>query len=221
MKLIVFVFLVGVFVYWLLQTKSKTEPTLLDETSSNNDEPVSLHSSRLIAALQSIDLSFPPLMDSSEEFIKVQSMLSDSEYLLSLKEQTCTCEDFVLQRSNQPKNQLSRCCKHLLRALNQRGAFDHSNKWVKAMGDAGFGGPRLAWTLQLESATEVAMTIGLSKDWINVYAHSVRAGERIANASGPIKNYGWSVSDHRWSYGDSPPGARELKKLLFEIEAIN
>lgn len=75
--------------------------------------------------------------------------------------------------------------------------------------------------MQLQSATEVVMTIGFSKDWINVYAHSVRAGERIANASGPIKNYGWSVIDHRWSYGDPPAGARELKKLLAEIEAIN
>lgn len=82
MKLIVFTFLFGVFVYWLLHTKSKTQSALSDKTSPINDKDAGVQSSRLTAAVNPINLSFAPFMSASDELIHVRSMLSDSEYLL-------------------------------------------------------------------------------------------------------------------------------------------
>jgi hypothetical protein len=105
--------------------------------------------------------------------------------------------------------------------LNAHGAFEGTDKWKKAIACSSYGGPTNGWIIKLENSPPVAAITCSSKKWINIYAHSVRTGEKIANASGSIKLYGWSVPEQRWSYGEPPPGARELKKLLIEIEAIN
>ena len=36
-------------------------------------------------------------------------------------------------------------------------------------------------------------------------------------ASGEIERFGWSIEKERWSYGDGPPGAGELRKILKEV----
>jgi hypothetical protein len=45
-------------------------------------------------------------------------------------------------------------------------------------------------------------------------ARTPRSGERIKAASGPITRYGWNVEEDRWSYGEGPPGSRELTPLM-------
>lgn len=38
----------------------------------------------------------------------------------------------------------------------------------------------------------------------------------VSMRSGPIRRFGWSMVEKRWSYGVSVAGARELNKILRE-----
>jgi hypothetical protein len=177
--------------------------------------------SALVSAASTMELTFSPPDFSDVQPIRMKSMSRNVEYQVAISEQKCTCPDFAPGREVAPRNHLSRCCKHLLRELKNHGAFEASSKWIGAIAAAGHGGPSAAWIVHLEKSQSVAIVTGSNKEWINVFAHSVRSGEKIANASGPIKEFGWNVLQQRWSYGEAPPGARELRKLLVEIEAIN
>jgi hypothetical protein len=174
-----------------------------------------------------------PLEEAAEEFslvffisthqqaeLKVRSHSDPSvRYKISLAEQTCTCEDFDRRKAS-PKNHFSRWCKHLISALGKDGAFQKADEWQQALVAEGYGGPALAYTIKLNGAGPVLLTIYRGRDWLNIYARKQKRGERIANASGPITKYGWNVHQKRWSYGNGPPGSGELKKLLKVIESV-
>lgn len=222
MELLFILIAVGLVAVVAIQLKSSTRVRQPVQLASRNAGSANAPlASRLTASAKNLELSFcpPPLADKTE--FKVASQSSSGAYLVSLATQTCTCADFLSARTAAPKNHMSRCCKHLLTKLLELGVFDGADKWIVAICKSGRGGPQAAWVVERESSPEVAISLSQSKEWINVYAHSLRKKERIANASGPIKEYGWSIPEQRWSYGDAPPGARELRKLLAEIEGIN
>lgn len=160
-----------------------------------------------------LELTFYPDEKIPDGMIEIKT---DQIYYISLKEQTCTCSDFK-SRINNPKNDLSRCCRHLLSEFRKYDAFSLSTKWVKAMADTIYGGPKYGWVVKLENSPSVVVAKDSSDEWLLVYAHAIRVGENISNASGKIKQYSWSILKKRWSYGEYPPGARELKTLLAEI----
>ncbi len=55
---------------------------------------------------------------------------------------------------------------------------------------------------------------------MNVLARTKQRGERISEASGEIERFGWNVREKRWTYGDGPPGSRELTPRLREIRWV-
>lgn len=165
-----------------------------------------------------VDLRFsqanPP-----EGLMKARSdRLDGMTYAVDLSSQTCSCPDFIETRklSTQP-GEMARLCKHLVRAMYLHNAFIGANSWIKVIAEEGCGGPKLAWEVRLPTAKPMLVTLGNSSQWINVYAHTLRKGERYALASGPIRQFGWAVNEHRWSYGEAPPGAGEIRSLLKEL----
>ncbi|WP_181497947.1 SWIM zinc finger family protein [Rhodovulum viride] len=140
-------------------------------------------------------------------------------YDISLSNQTCSCPDFV-HRSDFPVNNLSRWCKHLMAALSDEGTFEKIGEWHKAIADARHGGPIGAFTVTTEKSQVFLLTAGRNPDWINVFGRTRRKGEQAHQASGPIREFGWCISQQRWSYGEAPPGARELRRLLLKINEI-
>ncbi len=154
----------------------------------------------------------------SEQWPDIEVQGLSGTYLVSSAHQTCTCADFQSRRARD-LGTMGRLCKHLLRELNSRGCFAQASQWHQAIAADGHGGPISAWLLRRTSSPVVLITLSNNKEWINVYANTKRKGEKISNASGRIAAFGWSVCDKRWSYGDGPPGARELRSLLSVIES--
>ncbi|WP_367278628.1 SWIM zinc finger family protein [uncultured Sulfitobacter sp.] len=140
-------------------------------------------------------------------------------YDVSLSYQTCSCPDF-LHRSDFPANSFSRWCKHLMAALSDEGAFKNIGEWHKAIAEAGHGGPFSAFTVTTERSQVFLLTAGRNPDWINVLGRTRRKGEQAHQASGSIREFGWCISERRWSYGEGPPGARELRRLMVQINEI-
>lgn len=158
------------------------------------------------------DLSFTaPDLKAKKSLFEVRGSAQEP-YKVNLADLTCTCPDFE-HRRRRPANTFAHLCKHLVAVLNRNGAFEN-DKWKKAIAEDDHGGPIRAWMIERNDSPPALVTISSGNEWVNVYAPSVRKGERIANASGKIRRYGWSVQEKRWSYGESPPGARELRSLF-------
>lgn len=142
-------------------------------------------------------------------------------YIVSLRDQTCSCPDFCEARSGFAENYFSRWCKHIISAAGQVRAFDDCNVWHRAIAESGGGGPVAAFLVSPQASPEFLTTIGASREWINVYAKTARYGEKLPHLSGPLKHYGWNIAEKRWSYGSAPYGSGTIRKLLVQIEAIN
>lgn len=163
----------------------------------------------------SLEVALGPLPEGTHEVRS--SSPEGGSYLVSLAEQTCTCPDFS-HRGGRPRNHFGRWCKHLVTELDRAGAFEYASEWHKAIAQERHGGPTMARLVDLKGAPSVLITPGGSDEWINVFAHSLRRGERVAQASGRITQSGWHIVERRWSYGDGPPGAGELRKLFGAID---
>lgn len=143
-------------------------------------------------------------------------------YSISLDDQSCTCPDFAkMRRRLQPRDHFSRWCKHLVRELHDRELIEFENSWQETIAALGYGGPFKAYQVFLTTAPNVVLTIKPDTEWINVLGRKRRAGEKIIEASGPVAEYGWSLKEKRWSYGQGPAGAGELRKTLLRIESTN
>lgn len=156
----------------------------------------------------------------TDETRKVTSRSSGSVYDVSLSDQSCDCPDFVEHRALQPKDHFSRWCKHIIWRAEEAGAFVDANPWQKAIVDHGRGGPLGAFLIELPHNQEFLTTVGTSRTWIDVYAKTALPGEKLPLLTGPIAQYGWSIVEKRWSYGQAPRGAKNIKQLLTQIEAI-
>ena len=140
-------------------------------------------------------------------------------YDVSLENQTCSCPDFQ-KRSSYPRDSFPRWCKHLVAALNHAGAFADCGVWHKAIAEAEHSGPLGAFIVETDTTQRFLLTAGHNPDWINVLGRTLRKGERSDQATGRIREFGWCISEQRWSYGQGPPGARQLRKLMVQIDKI-
>jgi hypothetical protein len=134
-------------------------------------------------------------------------------YQLDIGTLGCTCQSGQI-RSQFPARDARRICHHLMPYLRNHGLIHGGDHWAQVLIDQGEGAPLDAWTLRLNTAPPILITRGTSPLWLNIFARSKRPGERIAQASGPIERYGWSLLEKRWSYGEGPPGAGEARRLI-------
>jgi len=55
--------------------------------------------------------------------------------------------------------------------------------------------------------------------WVDVYARKRRAGEREGLYTGDYECFGFHMTKNRWSYGEGPPGAREIRTMMEQLPA--
>lgn len=141
--------------------------------------------------------------------------MEKDKYQLDLEQAQCSCKSWE-NRQQFPLGDPRRLCHHLVYAYRKRNLIQGNDKWAEAIIENEQGVPLKSWLARLQSAPDALVTKGSSDEWLNVFAHEKKSGERIAEASGPIRRYGWSMIEKRWSYGVSVAGARELNKILRE-----
>jgi len=143
--------------------------------------------------------------------VEVESSQGNATYLVNPAVLTCTCIDW--KRRAGFTHDLARCCKHLQAVLVEQGLLEAANEWERALLEQ-VRGPTAAWRIELESAPAVVLATSASSEWVDVLARTKQRGEKISEASGKIESFGWNVREQRWSYGEGPPGSRELRSVF-------
>lgn len=125
-------------------------------------------------------------------------------YQVDLSEPSCTCPDWVGGRRRIPVGHLTRCCKHVLEAFRQVEPECGWPGWLGAFFSFAWP-PHLeqSWFI-FESRGSFALVSSAAKGWANVFVE----------ADGSYDRFGYNVEERRWSYGISPPGCREIAKML-------
>ncbi len=66
-------------------------------------------------------------------------------------------------------------------------------------------------------ASGESIAIGLdpeAPEWLDIITRKRKSGEKGGVFSGPYDVFGFSVNERRWSYGEGPPGAGEIRGIL-------
>jgi hypothetical protein len=172
--------------------------------------------SELLAAMTPFSLNVTPRPESMRDAVMTDAY---GQVHISVQHQTCSCNKFA-ERAGRPMNNVGRWCRHLVNIMSARRAMDHENEWIKAIIEDGYDGPLYAFMVDRPTTGKILMTGGANTEWLNFYAHNQKRGQTIAQASGKINRYGWSIERKGWAYGKPPPGARELRRLIESVNKI-
>jgi len=231
----VFVFFLACVALSLLVHYLKTTPKKKEPKDSRGQNPISkqqldqsattklTHDTEieepieLIRAMTQFSLMVTPRPKSMGD---AAMMDVDGQVNVSVEHQTCTCKKFA-DRADRPMNNIGRWCRHLVVIMRERGAVDHENEWIKAIIEDGYDGPLYAFMVDRPTTGQILMTGKANSEWLNFYARDKRRNETVAQASGKIKRYGWSLKRKGWAYGNPPPGAREIRALIQSVDRIN
>lgn len=134
-------------------------------------------------------------------------------YELDLFSQSCSCPKFASQQHFQ-KNDVRRWCKHLIEAMDQHGAFAKLDQSYHVPIMNALGSISEIYQYQHPEMKAVYFVVGHNEDWLNVIVRRTKQGEKTVQASGHYRRYGWSYSQKRWSNGDAPKGASNLRRTL-------
>jgi hypothetical protein len=69
---------------------------------------------------------------------------------------------------------------------------------------------------RLQRASGQAFAVGYSEgsEWLDVITRKRRKGDKAGLFTGAYEHFGYDGAEGRWSYGEGPPGALELRRLL-------
>lgn len=67
---------------------------------------------------------------------------------------------------------------------------------------------------QLASGQELAFGVTAGDDWVDIISRKRKRGEKDGHFTGKFATFGFSFSEARWSYGEGPPGAAEIRTLI-------
>lgn len=70
--------------------------------------------------------------------------------------------------------------------------------------------------LVLPSGREIGVGRSSDTDWIDIFARRHRKPDMKGQASGDFECLGFSMTASRWSYGEGPYGAKEIRAALHE-----
>lgn len=136
-------------------------------------------------------------------------------YNVSVSEMTCTCPDFRKHRKGVPANDPRRACKHLYCVLEDNNLISNLRELALAILESPSKNKKLT-TVKLSSGNEVSICHG-GNEWVDVFTRKRRKGDSSGLYSGKYDRFGFSTNEQRWSYGDGPPGAREIKSILSQV----
>jgi hypothetical protein len=70
------------------------------------------------------------------------------------------------------------------------------------------------YRLTLASGERLAVGYTAGDDWLDVITRKRKKGEKGGRFTGPYDVFGYNMTAGRWSYGEGPAGAGEIRKLL-------
>lgn len=162
-------------------------------------------------------LTFSLLADAKTGLQSVKSRSTPGlRYQVDTAQVTCTCPDFVERRTTFATNDLRRLCKHLARAMSPLIDWGRSSEWGPVL----LQGTRAKTNFVTGTLSSgAAVLIGSSPDdpWIDVYSRKRKKGDRGGVYTGDYDCFGFNVERNGWSFGDGPPGAREIRSMLKEL----
>lgn len=157
---------------------------------------------------------FVPKIDSKcDAEISVRSTMGDETYLVNCARIHCTCEDFKKRRASYSPEDPRRVCKHIFRQFEKSNLEQLFDDLTWALLKSGKNSGRIL-VAELESGVRFAVSRVPGSDWVNVITRTRRKGEKGGHFSGPYGEFGFSVSENRWSYGSGPPAAAEIRQAL-------
>lgn len=167
--------------------------------------------------LTTASLTFSLLADAKTGLQSVKSRSTPGlRYQVDTAQVTCTCPDFVGRCTTFPANDFRRLCKHLADAMSPLIDWERSSNWGPVLLQNGRA--KLHFVIGTLSSG-AAVLIGSSPDdpWIDVYSRKRRRGDRGGVYTGDHDCFGFNVERNGWSFGNGPPGAREIRPMLKEL----
>jgi hypothetical protein len=140
-------------------------------------------------------------------------------WYVNLETVSCTCEEFISHRQNHDVHEVGRLCKHLVRAYKNAGIWPEQEDIVRVLLE---NGPlySVAWSYdniyseQLRSGAKVYFGTKTDRAWVDVYTRKRKQGEKAGRFTGAYSKYGFNRTEKRWSYGDGPPAAKEIREFI-------
>jgi hypothetical protein len=136
-------------------------------------------------------------------------------YSVSASEMSCTCPDFKKYRKGIPVNDPRRACKHVYSVMADNGLLSNLSELALAILESPSKNRTLT-TVKLASGNEVSICHG-GNEWVDVFTRKRRKGDSGGLYSGKYDRFGFNINEQRWSYGDAPPGAREIRSVLSQV----
>ncbi len=141
--------------------------------------------------------------------IRVNSLTAKGvQYEVNLNGPSCTCPDWVTQRSGLPQGHLNRCCKHVLDALSQIKSDEDWPGWLVAFIDSAYPPhPQHRWKT-LKVGGQVVLISSAPAGWANVYAEEDENGD---------SRFGYNIRERRWAYGAEPLRSGPIRRAIEEL----
>jgi hypothetical protein len=137
----------------------------------------------------------------------------DRSYSVDLYQQTCTCPDFQAQRVQVSVGGIGRACKHLGMAIrSHRGLAAELDPLTTCILTSGTKLQYLHTTMS--AGGDLYVGVSPDSEWADVLFRKYRQGDALGAPTGTWAAYGFHLVDWRWSYGDGPRGAREIRQIL-------
>lgn len=147
--------------------------------------------------------------------VTIESSRGDVHYTLNLKHASCTCPDFQKRRNGYSRHDPRRYCKHLANAVVSAPDYSLSENAQLTMAY-----PPSQFIDECALSTGVKFYLlhdGPESEWVNVHARKRKAGEKAGWFSGKYDRYGYNRDERRWSYGEGPAGAGEIREAIAEL----
>jgi hypothetical protein len=140
-------------------------------------------------------------------------------YYVNLETVSCTCKEFISHRQKHNVKGIGRLCKHLARAYKKAGIWPEQEDVVTVLLENGpFSGG--AWNyhnvyaVHLRSGEKVYFGTKNDREWVDVYTRKRKRGEKAGSFTGAYSKFGFDRGARRWSYGDGPPAAKEIREII-------
>ena len=161
----------------------------------------------------------PSLPSPSERrLVPIRSSDGVGTYIVDLQAQTCTCQDSV-RRADQPHGSIGRACKHVAASVLADPDLAQQLSPLETC-ILQQGGSKLAFfAVHTAAGGEICVGVDPGWEWADVYFRKYRKGDPLGAPTGAWEQYGLSLTEWRWSYGEGPRGAREIKELLAPLKA--
>jgi hypothetical protein len=210
---IVIVVIVILVIAYFMGKDEEEAPTKRASSSSKKSPPKSKQ------IFEVVKISNPMLSAPENGAIPDQEIESYSDentvYKASISEMTCTCPDFKKYRKGVPVNDPRRACKHLYGVMEDNSLLSDLSELALSILESPSKNKHLT-TVKLSSGNEVSICHG-GNEWVDVFTRKRRKGDSGGLYSGKYDRFGFNINEQRWSYGDGPPGAREIKSILSQV----